>query len=187
MRLSLLAFALLLPPSSTLSGPAGTLSWTVRRDGDEVVIEGRSPKWTVSHVAGPDLRPRHTDRTDAKGDRVTVDYTPTGATVTGSKTVVIEHAGLWDGDTLDVRLGALVAAGTQSVDFDALDPAAAKVYGFEARPRGEERCGARACQHIQVQLSGLLKHVGPKWHFWFGDDGALLRFEGPIGAYAVEG
>jgi hypothetical protein len=177
-----------LPSSSTLTGPAGTLAWTVAPAGDGVRIEGRSPKWSVTHLANADLTPRRTERTDAAGVRVVVDYTATNATVAlPDRTLVVEQPGLWDGDTLDVRLGSLVAGGTQSVDFKALDPASGKVYGFQARPQGRETCGARPCEHVRVNLTGLLRAVGPKWHFWFAADGGLLRFQGPIGDFQAEG
>jgi len=37
------------PPSSTLSGPAGQLTWTVSPAADGLHITGHSPKWTVTH------------------------------------------------------------------------------------------------------------------------------------------
>ncbi len=176
------------PPSSVLTGEEGTLSWTVTPGDGDIAIVGRSPKWSVEHVATPGLLPRSTVRSTPDGERVTVTYTASGATVAlPGRTVTIDEPGLWDGDTLDVRLGALVAAGTTSVDFRALDVANAKVYSFQARVVGAERCGAIECTRVKVTLTGLLKAVGPKWHFWFGPDGRLLRFDGPIGRYAAEG
>jgi len=184
----LLLMAAPLPPSSTLSGSDGTLSWVVTADGEEVRLDGRSPKWTVSHWATPELTPLRTRRTDEDGATVEVAYSDTGAVVKlPKKTVTIDQPGLWDGDTLDVRLGALVARGTTDLDFAALDVANAKVYDFQARLQGQETCGSSPCSHIRVTLTGILKAVGPKWHFWFGADGQMLKFEGPIGTFAVEG
>lgn len=176
------------PPSSVLTGPEGTLSWTVTARESDLLVVGSSPKWSVEHVASPGLIPRRTVRSSTDGEQVTVEYTQTGAVVTFSdRTVTVERPGLWDGDTLDVRLGSQVAAGTTSLDFSALDPASGKVYAFQARDQGTEQCGEVTCIHVKVTLTGLLKAVGPKWHFWLGPDGQLLRFDGPIGRYAAQG
>ena len=175
------------PPSSSLTGADGTLSWSVRADGDRLLVDGRSPKWTVRHVARRDLQPIRTERT-ADGHTVTVAYSDSGAVVTlPNKTVTVERAGLWDSETVDVRLGSLVAAGTKTADFAAVDFGNGKVYEFQARLVGEETCGGDPCSHMRVTLAGLLKPVGPKWHFWFGIDGRLLRFDGPLGKFEAEG
>jgi hypothetical protein len=190
MRLAFALFlaALAVPPSTTLSGPEGVLQWTVSPTANGVTIDGRSPKWEVHHTATSTLTPLGTTRRDADGVTVTVAYTAAGATVTlPNKTVEIDEPNLWDGDTLDVRLGALVAAGQADVDFRALDVATGKVYSFGARTQGRETCGDLPCTHVRVTLTGLLKAIGPKWHYHFGDDGRLLRFDGPIGTYTAEG
>lgn len=56
---------------------------------------------------------------------LTVDYTPGVARVhPPDRTVTREEPDLWDADTRDIRLGAVVAAGTTALDFTALDPSA---------------------------------------------------------------
>jgi hypothetical protein len=182
-----LAAALAAPPSSTLTGPEGTLEWKVESTADGVKLEGRSPKWTVLHEAAADFSPKRTVRTDAIGNEVTVEYSATGAVVklpTG--TVSVDGKGLWDGDAVDVRLGWLVAKGKPENAFQAVDPATGKVYSLDSQLVGNETCGAAPCTHVLVQLTGLLRYVGPSWHYWYAADGKLLRFEGPIGAYEAK-
>ncbi len=179
--------ALALPPSSDLGGDDGALSWSVSRDGDTVTIRGTSPRWTVVHTATADLTPIRTERSEPDGRTVVIDYTTSGATVVlPEKTVIHDEDDIWDGDTLDIRLGQLAAAGRPEVSFRAVDTASGKVYGFESSEIGQESCGGRACTHVKLTLSGLLKAVGPKFHYWFAEDGQLLRFEGPAGTFAVE-
>ncbi len=175
------------PPSSTLGGDSGTLTWSVTRDGGTVTIRGESPKWTVVHTADADLTPIRTERTDPDGRTVIIDYTTSGATVVlPDRTVVHDEDGIWDGDTLDIRLGQQTAAGRPDNAFRAVDTASGKVYGFQSTAIGEETCGTRACTHVKLTLSGLLKAVGPRFHYWFAADGQLLRFEGPAGIFDVE-
>jgi len=175
------------PPSSTLSGAEGTLKWTVTPSGGQVQIEGQSPKWTVSHTANADLTPVKTTRTDAEGVAVTVEYTSSGATVTlPKKTVTHDEPGIWDGDTVDIRLGQSTADGNPEVKFKAVDTASGKVYGFQSELIGTETCGDQECTHVKLTLSGMLKAVGPKFNYWFASDGKLLKFEGPIGTYTAE-
>lgn len=183
----LLMTALAAPPSSTLRGDEGTLTWTVTPSTDGVRIQGSSPKWTVDHTAKADFTPVRTTRTSAAGETVTVTYTPTGATVAfPDREVTVSRAGLWDGDTLDVRLGALSAKGETTQRFHALDPASGKVYEFDTQLVAAETCGASPCTHLLVQLTGLLRWVGPSFHYWYAPDGQLLRFEGPAGTFSTE-
>lgn len=188
MLLLLLSSAWAAPPSTTLSGPAGLLSWQVQERADSVLITGRSPKWTVEHVAAPDLTPRSTTRTDAEGTRVVVTYDAAGASVTrDGRTTRIDAPGVWDGDTVDVRLGALAATGGGTLEFQVVDAAGAKLYDLDAVRVGAETCGTLPCTHVRVQLDGLLRYVGPTWEYWYASDGRLLRFTGPIGAFAAPG
>jgi hypothetical protein len=182
----LFALALAAPPSSALSGDAGKLSWTVAAQGDEVVIDGRSPRWTVHHVADAQLRPVRTERT-ADGRTVVLVYAPGRVTVEiDGRTVVHEAHDIWDGDTLDVRLGSLVASKNSPARvFQAVDSASGKLYRFDSQDLGLETCGARPCRHVLVQLTGLYRFVGPSFHYWYADDGRLLKFEGPIGVYSA--
>ena len=179
--------ALALPPSSDLGGDDGSLTWSVSRSGDTVTIRGKSPRWTVVHTATADLTPIRTERSEPDGRSVVIDYTTSGATVVlPERTVVLDEDDIWDGDTLDIRLGQRAAAGRPEVSFRAVDTASGKVYGFESTEIGEESCGDRAYTHVKLTLSGLLKAVGPKFHYWFGADGQLLRFEGPAGTFVAE-
>lgn len=183
LTFALTAAALALPPSSTLAGPTGTLSWTVTAAAGGVHVEGRSPAWTVSHDAAADLTPKRTVRTE-KGVTVTVEYRADGATIRFPDDVIeVRHAGLWDGDTLDVRLGQEVARGRKAFGFAALDPATGDAYDFTVEHVGSETCGPTACEHERVRLAGVLRYVGPTFDFWYAADGRLLRFTGPIGSF----
>lgn len=183
---SLLPAALALPPSSRLGGPAGELTWTVSGAGGGVHIDGKSPAWTIAHDAAADLTPKRTVRTE-EGVTVTIDYRADGCTVRlPRETVEVKRAGLWDGDTLDVRLGQEVARGRTSFVFPAIDPATGSVYDFQVTHVGRETCGAAPCEHERVQLAGMLRYVGPTFDFWYGADGRLLRFEGPIGRFEAK-
>jgi len=182
------AAALAAPPSSHLTGPEGVLDWSVSTTKDGVTIRGRSPKWAVEHVASADLQPVRTVRRDTDGNEVTVTYSATGAQVTtGERTQTLKGAKLWDGDTVDVRLGAEVAAGRTDLAFQVVDAGGAKVYSMDSALVGDDTCGATPCTHVRVQLTGLLRYVGPTWHYWYGADGALLRFQGPIGSFVAGG
>lgn len=184
MVLFTLTAALAAPPSSSLGGEDGSLTWDVVSSEAEVTLEGRSPKWTVSHTAKADFSPVRTQRTDADGQTLTIDYSAAGATlVKDGKTVELSQPGLWDGDTLDVRLGYLVSVGKPEQTFHAVDSGSAKVYRFDSQNVGAERCGTEACTHVLVQLAGMLRWVGPSFHYWFAADGELLKFEGPAGTF----
>ena len=109
------------PPSSELSGPNGSLSWKVSPSAAGLQSAGRSPRWTVTHPAGADRHPIHTERTNPDSAHFTVDHDAGGATVAGPKgTERIEAAGLWDSESVDVRLPVALADGKQKVIFEAL-------------------------------------------------------------------
>lgn len=185
---ALSAAALAAPPSSTLTGPDGSLSWSVQQSGSSVQVEGASPKWTVKHTASADLRPQRTERHDSTGAVHTIVYDAGGATVTGPDgTERFDVAGLWDADTVDVRLGQLVADGRESVRFQAIDLGGPKVYTFEATVTEQTTCGAVPCAAVELTLTGVLKLVGPTWRYWYAADGGLLRFEGPAGDFSAAG
>lgn len=174
------------PPSSSLTGPTGALTWSVRSEGDGLRIDGVSPRWTVHHSAAADLRPLRTERLDADGARHIIVYDARGATVTGpAGELRIERPGLWDADTVDVRLGQLVTQGRDVVRFEAIDLAGPKVYAFQATVVESTSCGSQACTSVELTLTGVLRLVGPTWRFWYAEDGRLLRFEGPAGAFVA--
>ncbi|MFT7519417.1 MAG: hypothetical protein ACI9MC_001558, partial [Kiritimatiellia bacterium] len=174
--------ALAAPPSSDLTGPTGNLTWTTADSGDRITIEGVSPKWSVEHVADKSLNPIRTVHHNGDGTTVTIEYNASGATlVVDGERREVRGAGLWDGDVLDVRLGAEVASGRTNIVFTGLDPSSGKVYSFDTAKVADEMCGASRCTHVRVQLAGWLRHLGPTWHYWYASDGELLRFEGPAG------
>lgn len=175
-----------IPPSSVLTGPEGTLRWTVSSADDGVHVEGSSPRWSVKHRAKPDLTPVRTERTDETGT-VVVTYSAEGATVVrDGKTIERERADLWDADTLDLRLGSLSVAGPVDVRFHALDPASGKVYEFQATDQGQGTCGPHVCHRVQVKLAGLLAPLGPTFVYGYAPDGRLLSFSGPIGDFQAK-
>jgi hypothetical protein len=88
---------------------------------------------------------------------------------------------------VDVRLGAEVAAGRTDQAFSVVDPGSGKVYSLDSATVGGETCGTEPCTHVRVQLTGMLRLVGPTWHYWYLADGQLVRFDGPAGTFAVGG
>ncbi len=181
------AAALATPPSSTLTGDDGTLSWTVDTTASGITIRGSSPKWTVEHTASADLTPIRTVHNDPDNGEVVVEFSGDSAVITrNGRTKTLSGSNLWDGDTVDIRLGAAVASGRSELAFEVVDPSSGKTYSMDSALVGADTCGASACKHVRVQLTGLLRYVGPTFHYWFGADGQLLRFEGPVGDYATQ-
>ena len=180
------AAALAAPPSSTLTGSEGTLSWTVQTDGG-VTITGSSPKWSVTHHAEADFTPVRSTR-EAEGQTWSVVYDATGAAITNpdGTTTRVDKANLWDGDTVDVRLGHHVANGGDSIKFAVLDAAGGKQWPVNATVNRNGGCSV-PCTHVRVQLAGAWRWVGPTWDYWYGTDGKLLTFDGPIGRYTTDG
>lgn len=176
------------PPSSQLTGEDGSLTWTVAPAGDGVKVVGKSPKWTVEHTAGKDLSPRSTRRTDPDGAVTTVAWSADTVTVTLPKGKVVTHKdpAIWDGDTLDIRLGERVRTGKPlELSFQAIDTGSGKVYGFDAVDKGTETCPSGPCRHVNVTLAGWLKLVGPSFDYWYASDGRLVKFEGPAGNFVA--
>lgn len=183
---TLVTLALAAPPSTTLTGPTGTLRWEVTTEEGQIHILGESPDWKVDHLASADLTPIRTVRIEPDGRTMTVDYAPGGAVVQlPGKEIRHEQVDLWDGDTLDIRLGALSAAGRTENVFSIVDPASGKVYKMDSKKLGDEDCGGTPCAHVRIQLTGMLRLFGPTFEYWFGPDGKLLRFTGPSGEFAA--
>ncbi len=176
--------AMAAPPSSTLSGPDGVLRWTVSTSEGAVTVDGSSAAWTVHHQASAALQPIRTERVDKDGARYVTVYDANGASVTGpGGETRFDEAGLWDADTVDIRLGQAIADGADSVRFRAIDVGGPKVYTFQAHVIGAARCGGEPCTAVDLTLTGALRLLGPTWHYWFGSDGKLMRFDGPAGVY----
>lgn len=184
----LITAALAAPPSAQLSGPEGALTWTVTDTATGIRIEGSSPKWSVVHTAKSDLSPEKTVRTEPDGRIVTVTWNEAGVTVEADgKSRTLTGKGLWDADTLDIRLGSEVSAGRTDAAFSVVDAGSGKIYQMDRAKVDDPSCAATACTHVKVQLTGLLRYVGPTWHYWFAPDGALLEFDGPAGHFTSGG
>ena len=178
--------ALAAPPSSSLSGPDGTLQWTVTQSGSTVTAVGSSPKWKVEHTADSLLNPKSTKRTNPDGAVTTVEWADNKVTVVlpNGKTVVHDEAGIWDGDSLDVRLGERVRKGmSMNHTFKAVDTGSGSVYRFDAVDKGAATCPAGPCKHVNVTLAGWRKYVGPSFDYWFLPTGELAKFKGPAGEF----
>ncbi len=172
------------PPSSELVGKLGKLQWTVEATKAGIVIDGSSPKWTVHHEAKADFTPIRTRRSTPEGRKVTVVYDAKGAnfTANGEKSRINEK-GLWDADSVDVRLGAVIASGKTEVEFPAIDTDSGKVYTFAAEVEEKTRCDGIPCTHVELHLTGFYKLVGPSWQYWYDAKGRLLRFEAKWGKF----
>ena len=48
------------------------------------------------------------------------------------------------------------------------------------------RGGSVRCVQENLVMTGVYRLVGPTWNYWDAVDGRLLRFDGPIGSYAVQ-
>lgn len=176
-----------LPPSTTLQGAAGKITWTVKKEGDKIVIDGKSPRWKVHHEANVNFTPIRTEREGEDGVKVTIVYTAKGAIMTrGEEKFEHEHEGLWDADSVDIRLGATFAANweKEEVKFTAIDTDSGKTYEFLAERIGEEQCRDTRCVHVELGLAGwFMRKVGPSWEYWFAPDGQLIRFEAKWGKF----
>jgi YD repeat-containing protein len=159
--------------ATTLTDKKGqTLVWTVQRVDGEVHITGVHPNWQVEHHAKPDGTPLFTvKKTKAGTTRVT--YTAEGAQLErtdakGAKShVTITERGLWDGDTLDVRLAGLHwSAGRKAkmkiVDIDAGD---GSLVPMVAEYAGEEKCGDAPCHHVHLALDDFRRLFAPTWDY----------------------
>ncbi|MDF1562746.1 MAG: hypothetical protein P1V51_06865 [Deltaproteobacteria bacterium] len=178
------AGALSAPPSTVLKGPLGKLEWKVKTTESGLVIDGTSPKWTVHHEAKADFTPILTKRSNPEGRKVEIRYDAKGAdfTVNGEKSR-IKQKGLWDSESVDIRLGAITAAGQTEVEFPAIDTDSGKVYTFGAEVKEKTSCQGVPCTHVELHLTGFYKLVGPSWDYWFDAEGKLLRFEAKWGKF----
>ena len=185
LLLAIPATALALAPSTTLTGPNGTLKWTVQKSASGISLDGSSPRWTVKVLTGSDWKPIRTEHTNAEGGLTVIEYSDTGAVLTmpNKEVITIKEAGLWDGDSVDIRLGSLTAKGKGNQKWRSADPDSGKVYSMESNVIEQETCGSIPCTHVRMSLSGLLKAVGPKWHYWFASDGRMVGFEGRPGSF----
>jgi YD repeat-containing protein len=138
--------------TTTLTSPDGqTLTWTVEREDGEVRIKGVHPKWHVEHRAKPDGTPLSTVK-QLNGNTIRVTYSGDGASVertdaTGKTShITLKVEGLWDADTLAVRLAGLRWTAGKKVRMKILDVdlADGTVYPMVAEDLGE------GCVHLEV-------------------------------------
>ena len=99
----------------------------------------------------------------------------------------LDGAGLWDAETVDIRLGQRVAEGAEEIDFSAIDLQGLKVYRFHAEVEERTTCGGEPCTRVELRLAGMLRYVGPVWDYWYGEDGQLLRFHAAVGRFSASG
>lgn len=149
-----------------------TLSWTVTRVEGEVRITGVHPKWVVEHRSKPDGTPLSTVK-KAGGNTTSVTYSADGALVERtdasgklSKTTIKEN-GLWDGDTLDVRLAGIAWSKGKKVEMRIVDVDSADgtVYPMVAEYVGEEKCGEAACNRVHLALNDLRRMFAPSFEY----------------------
>lgn len=158
---------------TTLTDPQGaTLTWTVVRSAGEVKISGAHPKWKVEHRAKPDGTPLTTVKSSG-GNTTRVTYTAEGAQVQRTDArgqvsqVTIKEKGLWDGDTLDVRLAGLSWSAGKKARFKIVDVdlADGSVYPMVAEYVGEEKCSGAPCHHVHLALDDLRRLFAPSFEY----------------------
>ena len=174
--------------ATTLTDKKGqTLVWTVQRVDGEVRITGVHPKWKVEHRAKPDGTPLSTVKT-ANGNTTRVTYSAEGAELerTDDKgrtsKATIKEKGLWDGDTLDVRLAGLSwstgkKARMKIVDVDAAD---GTLYPMIAEYVGEEKCGEAPCHRVHLALDDFRRLFAPTFEYRYstGAGAKYLQHDG---------
>lgn len=175
LSLSSLALADVFPWDgvTTLTDKKGqTLVWTVSRSDGEVKITGVHPKWQVEHHAKPDGTPLTTVK-KAGGNTTKVTYSPEGAQVerTDAKgkvsTATVKEKGLWDGDSLDVRLAGLTWSKGKKVQMKIVDVDSADgtTYPMVAEYAGEEKCSDAPCHRVHLALDDLRRMFAPSYEY----------------------
>lgn len=173
--ISSLAFADAFPWDgvTTLTDKKGqTLVWTVARGDGEVKITGVHPKWQVEHRAKPDGTPLTTVK-KAGGNTTRVTYSAEGAQVerTDAKgkvsTATIKEKGMWDGDSLDVRLAGITWSKGKKVQMKIVDVDAADgtTYPMVAEYVGEEKCNDVPCHRVHLALDDLRRMFAPSFEY----------------------
>lgn len=178
-----------LPAGSALKGSEGTLKWRIEETKTGVRIEGSAPDFTVTHEASRTLVPEHTERSDNQGTQRIIEYDAKGATIKDADGNVLkrhDQKNIWDADSLEVRLGYERVNGKLDRTFYCIDINTNKLYKMQSKVLEQTQCSGAPCTQVQVSLTGVLKAVGPKWTYWFGDDGGLLRYKGPNGTFEAE-
>lgn len=168
-----------------LEGKGGALVWQVKRGADETVIEGRHPKWSVVHRCAPDGTPRETVR--KVGTRTSrLLWTRTGVEYTwdvaaGKPPKKIDERGLWDGDTLEVRLAGIDWTKTRKVELRVVDTEkdAGDVVPLRAELEGQEKCALGPCNFVRLRYTGFGAIFVKPWDYRFGTGSGApyLRYE----------
>lgn len=172
--------ALAAPPSSTLTGQQGTVSWQVSERNGQLRLKGAIDGWDVRHTASQSLVPVRTVYTDPKGGMVALEYGEEGVEVRLSDGSIkkLEAQGLWDVGTLPLRLGYEVALGNTALTAVGVDRKG-KLREFDVSKVADEPCGPVACVHVVVRGKGAAGD------YWFGPDGGLMRTEGKRGDFSA--
>jgi len=159
--------------SSLKNAKGGVLSWTVSTDTEKdlVTVQGRHPDWTVTHTSHADGTPISTVKV-SKGITTRVTFDAKGATYERTGTVAhrVDRAGLWDADTLDVRLAGISWSKGKKVRFEVIDTdsEAGDLVPLVAEYVGQEDCGALRCHHVHLALSDWRRPFGPSWDYFYG-------------------
>lgn len=182
----LATLALAAPPSTTLAGERGEISWTTTERDADIAITGVGTSWSVLHVADVDGLPIHTARTAADGTITTIDYLNWGVlVVTGTDKMRYVARDLWDADTIDLRLAELLHTSDDTLDFRAIDLADRQIHRFRAVRREVARCGGEVCTEIDLKVRGGIPGQGPTWAFWYDGSGRLIKMQGIGGSFSA--
>ena len=114
----------------------------------------------------------------AGGNTTRVTYAADGALVerTGAdgkiSKATIKEKGLWDGDTLDVRLAGIAWSKGKKVEMRIvdLDSADGTVYPMVAEYVGEEKCGEAACHRVHLALNDLRRMFAPSFEYRYATE-----------------
>lgn len=163
------------------------LTWAVCRVDGEVRITAVHPHWEVEHRAKSDGTPLLTVHRQG-GVTTRITWTEEGAQVERTNVnnersvVTIQEKGLWDGDTLGVRLAGMswsdgVKVHLRLIDVDLGD---GTTYPMVAEYAGQERCGDFPCVHVHVALGDFRRTFAPSFDYRYAlEAGAkCLQYDG---------
>jgi hypothetical protein len=170
----------------TLASKEGKLTWTVTKKEGEFVIEGKHPKWEVTHRCALDGTPKETVRR-AKGHTVKLTWNATGVEVIqdegtkSAKVTQVSEKGLWDGDTLDARLAGLPWAKDKKYEFRIIDTddKVGNVVPMRAVYEAQEKCSEGPCHHVVLSYTGFGSSFVADWHYRYSTsaDARYLSYE----------
>jgi hypothetical protein len=182
-------FPILLQPTlgvlgTHLCGCDGDLVWSVSETASGLRVQGDAPSWRVRHEAGADLRPLRTVRVQPNGRVAVLTFDSDGVVVVRSgRSRRIEQPGLWDADTLALRLGhELVAAGKGAVTVPVYDPETDRVRWVHAAATRRGEVAGTPCTWVALTWVGDRASTSSAA---YSDDGQLLRLDGPDAIFVV--